>query len=668
HTPLFQVMFILQNNEQGELRLGGAGVEALGTGGSAAKFDLTLSVWDAGGEIRGGLEYRAALWDHATMERMLDHFGTLLEQVAADPGRRCPEIRLLRTAERERVLWEWNTTDAPFSDGACLHELVEAQARRTPAAPALRHGPRTLAYAEMDRAADRLAGHLRTRGVVPETRVALFLEPSPEMVVALLAVLKAGGAYVPLDTGSPPERLAFLLEDAGARMVLTQAALADRLPRCGVEALVLDDVPADPGEDALSHTGSPAPAHAPSPENLAYVIYTSGSTGRPKGVAVPHRGVCNSTEAYIRAYGIRPGSRVLLFAPLHFDASVLDVFTALCSGATLVVAPREEMMPGDGLVGLLRHERITHLKITPSALAVTPPAALPELEAVMVGGETCSAELVASWGPGRRFFNGYGATEHSVRCTAMLCTDGTQPPPVGRPIANARLYVLDPHFEPAPVGVPGEVFMAGLPVTRGYLGRPGLTAERFLPDPFRDEPGARMYRSGDRGRWRADGTLEFVGRTDFQVKVRGFRIEPGEIEAALLEHPALVDAVVVAREGGAGERRLVGYVVPEAAAEVTAAALRAHLKERLPEYMVPSAVVVLERLPLTANGKVDRRALPEPEPATGEGYVAPRTPAEELVAGIWAEVLKVERVGATDDFFALGGHSLLATRVVSRLR
>ncbi|HEX8273688.1 MAG TPA: amino acid adenylation domain-containing protein [Longimicrobiaceae bacterium] len=707
HAPLFQAMLALQNVEQGELRLGGAAVEALGTGGPAAKFDLTLSLGEAGAEIHGGLAYRGDLWDAATVGRMLEHLGALLEQAAAHPERRISELRMLRPAERERVLREWNATDAPFSDGACLHELVQAQARRTSAAAALRHGARTLSYAEMDRAADRLAADLRARGVGPEVRVALFLEPAPEMIVALLAVLKAGGAYLPLDTGSPPERLAFLLEDAGARLVLTQAALAGRLPDFAGEVVVCDPPhpPApSPTRGEGEHDGvpdghsaeSPTPLPpAPSPPrgegehdsaeesaavavagcslfpvpcSLAYVIYTSGSTGRPKGVMVAHRGVCNSTEAYVRIYGIGPGSRVLLFAPLHFDASVLDVFTALCSGATLVLASREEMMPGEPLLDLLRRERVTHLKITPSALAVTPHAHLPELEAIMVGGEACSAELVARWAPGRRLFNGYGATEHSVRCTVQRCTDGTQPPPVGRPIANARLYVLDPHLEPVPVGVPGEVYMAGLPVTRGYLGRPELTAERFLPDPFRGEPGARMYRSGDRGRWLADGALEFVGRTDFQVKVRGFRIEPGEIEAALLEHPALVDAVVVARDDGAGDRRLVGYVVPAGDVEVAAAEVRAHLRERLPDYMVPSALVVMERLPLTPNGKVDRRALPAPEAAPGEGYVAPRTPAEELVAGIWAEVLGVERVGAADDFFALGGHSLLATRVVSRLR
>jgi pristinamycin I synthase-3/4 len=680
HAPLVQAMLSLPNVEVEALRLGAVEAEPVQPRVLTARHDLVLALEDAAERAAASVTYRADLFDDSTAGRMLEQLRVLLDAAAADPGRRVSALPLLAPAERERVLVEWNATDAPFPDGACLHELVEEQARRTPAAVALAHGARTLTYAELDRAADRLARGLRARGVAPETRVALFAEPSPETVVALLAVLKAGGAYVPLDTGSPPERLRWMLADSGARLVLTQAAIADRLPDFGGEVVALDTphppAPSPTGGEgehddvadgnALPHSRTPALSHS----QLAYVIYTSGSTGHPKGVLVPHRGVCNSTAAYVRAYGIRPGSRLLLFAPLHFDASVLDVFTALCSGATLVLASRDELMPGEGLAELLRRERVTHLKITPSALAVTPPAGLPELEAVMVGGEACGAELVARWAPGRRFFNGYGATEHSVRCTAMLCTDATRPPPVGRPIANARLYVLDAHFEPVPVGVPGEVYMAGLPVARGYLDRPELTAERFLPDPFRGEPGARMYRSGDRGRWLADGDLEFVGRTDFQLKVRGFRIEPGEIEAALLAHPALVDAVVVARGNAAEERHLVACVVAREGVEAPGAAeLREHLRARLPEHMVPSGIVVMDALPLTPNGKVDRRALPGPAAApAGEGHVAPRTQAEEVLAGIWADALGVAAVGAHDDFFALGGHSLAATVVAARAR
>ncbi|MET0398247.1 MAG: amino acid adenylation domain-containing protein [Longimicrobiaceae bacterium] len=634
-------------------------------------YPVIMAVEDRGEEFSLAVQVAAPAEAVRVCRMMHTALERLLEALEVSPGRAIGSIDVLPETERRQVVEEWNATDSPFSDGACLHELVEARARHAPGTVALAHGARTLTYGEMDRAVEHLARNLRAHGVAPETRVALFLESAPEAVIALLAVLRAGGAYVPLDTGSPPERLAFLLEDSGARLVLTRSALAGRHLAAAAEVVYLDDE-----GTSLSPVPSSLPECEPAPvgataDNLAYVIYTSGSTGRPKGVLVPHRGVCNSAEAYVRVYGIGPGSRVLLFAPLHFDASVLDVFTALCSGATLVLASREELTPGEGLAELLRRERVTHLKITPSALAVTPHAGLPELEVVMVGGETCSAELLARWAPGRRFYNGYGATEHSVRCTAELCGDATRSPPVGCPIANARLYVLDARLEPAPPRVPGEVYMAGLPVTRGYLGRPDLTAERFVPDPYTGVPGARMYRSGDRGRWLPEGTLEFVGRSDFQLKVRGFRIEPGEVEAALLEHPSLVDAVVVARGSAVEERYLAAYVVAREGAEAPGAAeLRELLRERLPEHMVPAAYVRLERLPLTSNGKVDRGALPGPEgdAYARRGYEAPLGEVEETLAAIWAEVLGVERVGRWEHFFELGGHSLLAMQVVSRVR
>ncbi|HEV2736700.1 MAG TPA: amino acid adenylation domain-containing protein, partial [Longimicrobiaceae bacterium] len=424
----------------------------------------------------------------------------------------------------------------------------------------------------------------------------------------------------------------------------------------------------DADREAIAREPETATGVRVEPGSLAYVIYTSGSTGRPKGVMVPHLGVCNAVAAFTAVYGIGAGARVLLFAPLHFDASVLDVFTALCSGAALVVAPREELIPGEELIGLLRRERVTHAKFTPSALAATPAAELPDLGTVMSGGEACPAEVVARWAPGRRFFNGYGPTETSVRVSVVECADGTRPPPIGRPVDNVRLYVLDPRLDPVPPGVPGELYVGGVQGARGYLHREELTAERFLPDPFADVPGGRMYRTGDRVRWLEDGTLDFLGRVDQQVKIRGVRIEPGEVEAVLARHPEVREAVVVAL-AHAGEPRLVGYVVPGPGARPSAAALREHAGRQLPEPMVPSAFVLLDALPLTPAGKVDRRALPGPEwGLAAEGHVAPRTPAEEILAGIWAEVLGVERVGVHDSFFDLGGHSLLATRVVSRVR
>jgi amino acid adenylation domain-containing protein len=637
-------------------------LEGTALGDTSYPLRAGVSRHPATGEILSfAVHCDTAAFTAGQVEALVERYRRVLEAMVADPG--APHARFfpLSAAERARVLEAWNATAAPFPDGLTLHALFEARARQAPDAPAVAGGGRSLAYGELDRRANRLAHALRERGVGPEVRVALHLEPSPALAVALLAVLKAGGAYVPLDTGSPPERLAWMLADSGARLVLAGPEGAGALPAGGPPVLAVCDDPFPGRPETPPEGGAEA-------RGLAYVIYTSGSTGHPKGVGVEHRGVCNSATAFAAVYGIGAGSRVLLFAPLHFDASVLDVFTALLSGATLVVAPREALFPGPGLVELLRGERVTHLKITPSALAVTPPAPLPELEAVMVGGESCGAELVARWAPGRRFFNGYGATEHSVRCTAMRCEPAALPPPVGRPIANARLYVLDAHHLPAPEGVPGEVHMAGVGVARGYLERPGLTAERFLPDPFAAVAGARMYRSGDRGRWLPDGTLEFVGRVDFQMKVRGFRVEPGEVEAALLEHPALVDAVVVARGSAAEERRLAAFVVAGAGAQAPPAAeLRAFLRARLPEYMVPGAFVALERLPLTPGGKVDRRALPASD-AAGEEYVAPRTPTEAALAATWAGLLGVERVGVHDDFFGLGGHSLLAVRLLSRVR
>ncbi|HEU4885877.1 MAG TPA: amino acid adenylation domain-containing protein, partial [Longimicrobium sp.] len=664
-VPLFDIHYIFENYP----------VESAGTGGAETGLRITGSrgiEWNTyalslmgvpGKELQLNLRYDTARFSGETVERMLGQLQRVLEQIAERGDARLSELEILGAGERALVVDTWNATSAPFPDRVCLHDLIEARARRAPDSPAVDFGGRTLTYGQLDRSANRLAHVLRERGVGPEVRVGLYFEPSPEMIVALVAVLKAGGAYLPLDTGSPTERLAWLLSNADARLVLTHAEMESALPADGPPALRVS-------ADGFADRPETAPESGVTEQNLAYVIYTSGSTGRPKGVLVEHRGVCNSTTAFIGVYGIRPESRVLLFAPLHFDASVLDVFTALCSGATLVVAPRDAMLPGEGLVELLRAERITHLKITPSALAVTPPADLPELEAVMVGGESCSAELVARWAPGRRFFNGYGATEHSVRFTALRCEPSPFPPAVGRPIANTRLYVLDAQLRPVPVGVPGEVYMAGVGTTRGYLNRPGLSAERFVPDPFWGVAGARMYRSGDRGRWLPDGTLEFVGRVDFQVKVRGFRIEPGEVEAALLEHPSLLDAVVVARGGVSEERMLAAYVVAHDGVDAPAAAeLRAFLKQRLPEYMVPGAFVSMDALPLTSNGKVDRRALPEPQTAdAAESFAAPRTPMEEILAGIFAEVLRKERVGRDDDFFVLGGHSLIATRLISRVR
>ncbi|HEY0022717.1 MAG TPA: non-ribosomal peptide synthase/polyketide synthase [Longimicrobium sp.] len=664
YSPLFQALFALQNAPMGEApSLPGLEVGAVGAGGSMqeAKFDLSLSLREADDRIAGNVTYATALFERDTVERWMGYLRRVLAEMVADDARGVERLALMPESERALVVEAWNRTDEPFTDLVLIHRHFEAQVARAPGATAVEFGGESLTYAELDARANRLAHRLVELGVRPEGRVALCMEPCSGAIAGLLGVMKAGAAYVPLDPAAPDERTAFMLAESGARIVLADAASAARPWAAGYEVLV---VGGELDAELERHPATP-PAVQVGPRHLAYVLYTSGSTGVPKGVLVEHGGVCNTIATFSRLYENGPESRVLLFAPLHFDASVLDVFTALANGGTLIVAPRHETIPGDELTGLLARKRITHAKFTPSALAATPWAHLPELQVVILGGEICSAELVARWAPGRRFFNGWGPTEVSVRSTAFQATDGTCPPPIGRPLGNVTHYVLDPAGRPVPVGVPGEIYVGGAGVTRGYLGRPALTAERYVPDPFARHPGARMYRTGDKVRWRADGMLDFVARMDGQVKVRGFRIELGEIEAVLRRHERVADCVVMVREDVPGDQRLVAYVVGGAGTDE----LREHVRQTLPEYMVPAAFVFLDAFPLSPNGKLDRKALPAPEyGAAEETYVSPRTPTEEVLAGIWAEVLGVERVGADDQFFELGGHSLVATRVAARVR
>ncbi|MET0399177.1 MAG: non-ribosomal peptide synthase/polyketide synthase, partial [Longimicrobiaceae bacterium] len=657
HTPLFQVMFSLQSVEPDALRLGGARLESLDRGdGGPVKFDLSLGLAEAEGEVRGGLRYRRALWEGDTMARLLEHYGRVLAEVAARPERRLAEVPLLGEAERARVLEAWNATAADAPRG-CVHDLFAEQARRTPDAPAVLWRGESMSYAELDRRANGVAHALRRRGVGPEARVALCLERGPGQLVAILAVLKAGGAYVPLDPEHPRDRLAYVLEDAAARVVLTQASLRDRLPAGAAETVCLEDE--SEGSDA-------APASGAAPENLAYVIYTSGSTGRPKGVLVQHASVVNLARALDDAVYARRGGpppRVAMNGPITFDTSVKQ-WVRLLAGAALCPVPDEARADAGALRGFLREQEVDVLDCTPAQLRLLGPDE-PGPADVLVGGEAVDEALWRRMAaaPGTRYHNLYGPTECTV--DAAVSPVAGPVPVIGRPVANARAYVLDGAMEPAPVGVYGELYVGGAGVARGYLGRPELTAERFVPDPFggRAAAGARMYRTGDRVRWRAEGVLEYLGRTDFQVKLRGYRIEPGEVETVLREAAGVDDAAVLLRDD-----RLVAYVVASGDAAPGAAELRAHAASRLPEYMVPAAWVRLDALPLTPNGKLDRRALPAPGAPDGGAYRAPRTPAEDVLAGIYAEVLGAERVGAGDGFFELGGHSLLATRVVSRVR
>ncbi|HLL48423.1 MAG TPA: amino acid adenylation domain-containing protein, partial [Longimicrobiaceae bacterium] len=663
HAPLFQATCALERagGSDEQLRLGELAVEPFGAGDGVAKYDLELTFRDSGDVLSGELIHRAALFAAETAARMTEHLQVLLEAMASDPERRLSEVPLLRGAERAQVLESWNDTRADYP-AACVHELVSAQAARTPGAVAVVFEDCSLTYAELDARSDALAGRLQALGVGPETRVGVCAERSAELVVALLGALKAGGAYVPLDPGYPAERLAYMLADSGVPVLLTQTHLQERLPQFAGEVVLLDASPDERTRYSVLRTSSP--------ENLAYVIYTSGSTGRPKGAMNAHRGVVNRLLWMQAQYGLTCDDVVLQKTPFSFDVSVWEFFWPLLAGARLVLARPEGHRDPAYLAELIERERVTTLHFVPpmlqAFLEAGEPARCGSVRRVVCSGEALPYELTERFRaalPGAELHNLYGPTEAAVDVTYWACApNAARVVLIGRPVANTRLYVLDGAGEPTPVGVPGELFLGGVQVGRGYLGRPELTAERFVPDPF-SATGARLYRTGDRARWTAAGEVEYLGRTDFQVKVRGFRIELGEVEAALREHAAVREAVVLARE-----QRLVAYVVPAAGVQaVGAELLRAHLSARLPEHMAPGAYMLLEQLPLTANGKLDRRALPAPE-WSAAAYVSPRTLSEELLSGIWAEVLRLERVGVEENFFELGGHSLLATRVVSRIR
>ncbi|MET0398889.1 MAG: non-ribosomal peptide synthase/polyketide synthase, partial [Longimicrobiaceae bacterium] len=670
HTPVFQVTFALQkSSEEGRPSLGGLELEPFESGAGAAKFDLELAVADQAETLEVVLAYREALFDAATAARIAGHLETLLEAMAAEPRRRLSEVSLLRGAERVQVLETWNAA-APELPQACVHELFAEQAARTPGAVAIVFGEATLTYAELDRAANQLAHVLRQHGVRPDTRVGVCLERSLEMVVSLLAVLKAGGAYAMLDPQLPPARLALLLGDLAAPVVLSRAALRDRLPG------VLDVLCVDAERERIAREPDTAPAVEVTPEHLCYVIYTSGSTGLPKGTEVPHRAIPGffRDAEYVRF----DAEQVLLqHSSTSWDALTLELWPALLTGGRCVLYTGQSLDP-EQLAREVERHGVTTLWLTAALFNLivdTRPELLDGVRQVMTGGEAVSGpHLRRAWerGPELRLVNGYGPSECTVFTSCHVVGEEVargDVPPIGRPVGDRRVYVLDGWGEPVPVGVPGELHVGGAAVARGYLGQAELTATRFVPDALGSVPGARLYASGDRVRWLASGELEFLGRVDAQVKIRGFRIEPGEVEAVLAGVPAVRESAVVVREDTPGQKRLVAYFVPREGIEVSTGELRAQLSARLPEYLVPSAFVELESLPLTPNGKLDRRALPAPDFGSSENrYVAPRTPTEEVLAGIWSEVLGVERVGVEGGFFELGGHSLLATQVVSRAR
>lgn len=620
--------------------------------------------------IELALDYRTMELGEEQAREIAGYYSRVLAAMSAEPEARHEAVCLLSNEEQRRLLVGLNETAAPFSAEKCVQQLFEEQVERAPEATAVRFGEQELSYRELNVRANKLARYLRRLGVGPEVLVGIFADRSLEALVGLLAILKAGGAYLPLDPEYPRERIGFMIEDSHARVILTQSALLHRLPDTAAPAICLDtnsSAFADESSENLQASGAP--------DNLAYVIYTSGSTGRPKGVLVAHRGVTNMIEASLKLFEVNSNDRILQGASLSFDASVLEIFMALLGGATLHLASRDTLASGSELGQLLCDQAITTMAATPSLLDTIPDREYPALHTIIAGGEASSAATAArfSRGPcGRRLFNAYAPTEATVYATTIQFAGGEDRiPPLGWPIANMQVYLLDQHLRPVPIGITGEIHVGGVGLARGYLNQSALTAERFVPDPFSFIPGARLYKTGDLARFRAGGEIEFVGRVDQQVKLRGFRIELGEIETVLSQLTSVREAVVVAREDASGAKRLIAYVVAREEPPPVASEMRDYLKRTVPEYMVPSAFVVLETLPLTATGKVDRNALPEPEqvrPELAQIYVAPQTAVEEVLCSIFSEVLQVEPVGVRDSFFELGGHSLLATQISSRVR
>jgi amino acid adenylation domain-containing protein len=684
-TPLFQVVFGLHNAPMPRMELApGVGLTLEEPHTRTAKFDLSLLFEEGSDGLAGTVEYSTDLFDRATVRRLAGHLRVLLEAAAADPSARLSDLPLLAEAERRQLLVEWNDTAADFPCGTPVSRLVEAQAAAAPAAVAVVDRGLTLTYGELNARANRLARHLRRLGVGPERVVPLLLGRSAETVVGALAVLKAGGAYLPIDPQYPADRIAFMIEDAGASLVLTRSDLADLLPdsASGSVGRLLLDLRGGTGT-VWERLGAvriadldDLPAPDVDPAGLAYVIYTSGSTGRPKGVAVRHGGLSNLVHWHLQTYEMTSADRGALIAGPSFDASAWELWSCLAAGARLLVPDEADRLLPERLAGWLRQSRVSVCFLpTPlaEALLTLDGMDLPDLRAVLTGGD----RLHRPARPTLPFplINHYGPTENTVVATcAPVTAGGDHDPTLGRPIANACVYLLDAAGRPVPIGVPGELCIGGEGLARGYLGQPALTAAKFVPDPLSGEAGARLYRTGDLARLLPSGELVFLGRLDHQVKVRGLRIELGEIESALTRDPRVRQAVVLVqtdRKGRNGDQRLVAYVqVGEE--EPAAAELRERLRESLPDFMVPAAFVPLPAFPLTANGKVDRRALPAiaiaADPPRGEAeFVAPRTPLEEAVAEIWREVLAVDRVGVRDRFWDLGGHSLLASKVLARV-
>ncbi len=667
HSPIFQVMFVLQNTPPGsggELAFPSIKLEILEAEERAAKFDLTLVMAEAQNGYFYEFEYNTDLFERSTIQRLAGHFETLLNRLLQEPRQPIEQVELVSPQEKKQIVEEWNQTAVELPAEQVIHLLFEQRVAQSPDHPAVVFNDRTLTFDQLNREANRLARVLHKAGVGPETAVAISVERSPETVIGLLSILKAGGVYLPIDPAYPEERIAYIINDSGASILLTQKELAQRFEQYNIEVWTF--------EDLSRRTAGEKDENLPNvndPQNLAYMIYTSGSTGKPKGTMLAHRGLVNLTIEQIKDFALTPERRVLQFASFSFDASVSEIFTTLISGATLYLADRQAILD---VAGLINRWQITTITLPPSVSSLIDPEQVPSLHTLVSAGEACTVPLAKKWYKHVRFLNAYGPTENTVCASRYFVTEEPQgnTVPIGRPIGNVQLFVLNKAMKVLPVGVPGELYIGGINLARGYLNRPDLTAERFVPNPFAQTPGERLYKTGDLVRWLPDGNIEFLGRIDFQVKIRGFRIELGEIENVLNNHPQVENAVVLVREDRPGQKYLAAYCVIKKDEEVDGSEIRAYVARFLPDYMVPQTVTILETFPLTPNGKIDRRALPRPDVQESSTalFVAPSTDLQNNLAEIWQELLGLEKIGIHQNFFESGGHSLLATQLASRIQ
>ncbi|QSJ15009.1 amino acid adenylation domain-containing protein [Nostoc sp. UHCC 0702] len=663
YHPFFQVVLSLQNTPIQALELPGLTLSLLEFDSKTAKLDLEFHLWRDWESLKGQMVYSTDLFDDPTITRMLGHFQTLLESIITNPEQHLSDLSLLTVGEQQELLIDWNNTKRDYQKNKCFHQLFEAQTEETPDAIALVFDDEQLSYKQLNIYSNQLAHYLQKIGVETESLIGICVERSPQMIIALLAILKAGGAYLPLDPSLPQERLNFMLEDAQVSVLLTQEKLLNHFENFSNPIICIDKDWA-----TITQHSQENPTNSVTSDNLAYVIYTSGSTGKPKGVLLQHRGLSNLAKAQMEVFNLQPSNRILQFASLSFDASIFEIVMALQTGATLYLATKESLLPGQPLLQLLREKAITHVTLPPAVLAVLPTKSLPALQTIICAGEPCTDDIFKRWcNSQRQFFNAYGLTEATVWSTVAEIKSLSEKTSIGRPITNTQIYILDQYLQPLPIGIAGELYIGGEGLAQGYINQAKLTAEKFITNPFSNNKGARLYKTGDLARYRPDGNIEFLGRIDNQVKIRGFRIELLEIETVLTQHQTVQKAVVIVNV----DKYLVAYIIPYGETQNLPSLLRKFLKEKLPEYMIPKAFVVLDYLPLTVSGKVDRLALTKLHSPTSRSidktFIAPRTPTELMLAKIWAEVLNVERVGIHDNFFDLGGDSLLTVRLMKQI-